>query len=290
MTNRLFLFTAIIALAFSSCKKDEYILVPDNEPPPDGTISTLTKETYANKVYISLLGRKPEPAEMDDAVSILSKNNLSEDNRHELLDGILESDMYFDRMYDVYRGEILNQLDTSEITNQIYVFQFLLTDTAYQSVWDLLQEEIIRLQSLKDIPKHLKNGSLDAKGMFIRLIDNPFYDDINMGSENFVVSAFQHFFFRYPIAAELENGVLMVEGFQSVVLNQSGNSKEDFITALFNSDDYYEGRARDLYNRYLFRDPTTLENDEHSTLYKTSDNYSELQKAILSLDEYVGIK
>jgi hypothetical protein len=110
-----------------------------------------------------------------------------------------------------------------------------------------------------------------------------------MGTENFVRATYENFLFRYPTEYELEQAKTMVDGFNSILFLENGNSKDDFLDIFFDSDDYYESRARDLYNKYLFREPDSEEMVEGAILYKQSDDYKLLQKSILTMDEYVGI-
>jgi hypothetical protein len=111
-----------------------------------------------------------------------------------------------------------------------------------------------------------------------------------MGTENFVISMFQHFMFRYPTLQELEDGKKMVDGFYAYLFYQEGNTKDDFIRIFFDSDAFYEGRVRDLYKRYVFREPLIQELKNGTDLYKTTNNYKAVQKLILTSDEFVGIK
>ena len=111
-----------------------------------------------------------------------------------------------------------------------------------------------------------------------------------MGTENFVVSMFQHFFYRYPTDDELARSKNIVDGFEDVIFLQTGTTRDDFITIFFGCDNYFEGQARDLYLRYLFREPTSEEMSVKAMSYKGSLNYKQLQKDILSTDEYIGLK
>ena len=61
------------------------------------------------------------------------------------------------------------------------------------------------------------------------------------------------------------------------------------MNIIFNTDNYFESQVRELYIRYLFRQPTSIEMTTYATDYKTDLDYKKLQKSILSLDEYVGI-
>ena len=46
---------------------------------------------------------------------------------------------------------------------------------------------------------------------------------------------------------------------------------------------------RELFARYLFREPTSAEQSFYTQRYKSNQNYKLLQRDILSLDEFVGI-
>jgi hypothetical protein len=135
----------------------------------------------------------------------------------------------------------------------------------------------------------MANGTLTVEGMLRRCVNNSFYDDINMGSENFVVSNFQHFLLRYPTLSELEQGKQIVEGFEGTLLFRVGTSKNDFIDIVFNSDNFKEGMVRKLFTRYLFRSPANEELFVFTEKYKTSASYKELTKAIMVTDEYSGL-
>jgi len=64
-----FLIIVFIALV-GGCKKDEALVdVPNNQAPPDNTIASVVKENYVNKVYISVLGRKPDANELNSGLS-----------------------------------------------------------------------------------------------------------------------------------------------------------------------------------------------------------------------------
>lgn len=284
------LYIIVFFCLSAGCKKaDELIVVPGNQAPPDYTISSIIKENYVNKVYISVLGRKPDVNELNSGLSHINQHNLTDADRVVFLDEVFAKPTYNQRSCEIASVKLLTSFDTSAITQMIYTFQFLLTDSSYISVWPQINMEIARLQQLKNIPNDLNNGTLTTIGMHKRLINNYFYDQINMGTENFVVSSFQHFMDRYPTDNELEQSSAMVNGLSGVVFLIQGNTKEQYMNIIFNTDNYFESQVRELYIRYLFRQPTSIEMTTYATDYKTDLDYKKLQKSILSLDEYVGI-
>jgi hypothetical protein len=279
----------LVTVAISGCKKDE-ILIPDNQAPPDSTISTLVFENYVTKCYISLLGREPSSSEESSAVAILSNGNLNEASRQEMLNLIVANEGYSQKIIEYNAIKLLNSaFDTTEIQTQIFVYTSLLSDPQYAPFYDLINEIIDDLETLLSTPEELANGTIGVREMHRRMVSNDIYDQINMGSFNFVLSLFNNFLFRDPTSEEHNAGITMVDGFVAVVFFETGNSKEEFIDIFLSSDDYYEGQVRDLYLRYLFREPTSEEQGYHSARYFNSDDFDQLKKDILSLDEFVGL-
>lgn len=282
-----FLFCTFIF--FAACKKTEEVTIPNNTSPQDNTISELTKKNYINKVYISVLGREPNSTELTTDLSILNSGNFSTEKRNLFLDNVLSKSGYDFRNWIIASNELLNATDTADVRFYILVYNSLLSNSTYQNFWPVIRIEIHKMELLYSVPQALEGDSVDIIGMHKRCVNNYFYDQINMGTANFVTATFQNFLFRYPTDAELTNGMNMVDGFNASLFFQTGNSKDDFISIFFNSDNYYEGQVRALFLRYLFRQPTSEETASFGVKYKLDKNYKELQKRILSLNEYVGI-
>jgi hypothetical protein len=286
---RVFGLVFFFIVLVSSCKKDSEVIIGDNAPPPDGTISNVVKENYVNKSYISVLGRKPSSVELSAGISILNQHNLSVADRNLMLDNIFAASGYNQRMYDINVATLLNNLDTAQITQEIGLFAYLLTQPQYALQWQQIQVEKTKLELLKASVTDLNSGAISTIGLHKRCSNNFFYDQINMGTENFVISMFQNFLYRYPTEEELVQGKQIVDGFEGVLFLQTGTVKDDFVSIFFGSNNYFEGQVRDLYLKYLFREPTSVEMSAKASIYKSSLNYKSLQKEILSTDEYVGI-
>lgn len=264
-------------------------MVPDNTLPPDGTISNIVVESYVNRAYISVLGRKAEPDEFASAEVTLRADNLSPTNREAFLQTIIGTDEYYDNLFEVGRSLYMNSIDTTDIQDQIFLFGLLLQDPQYADIYPVIIDERNRMELVLDIPADLKSGSLNVVEMHNRLIYNYIYDQINMGTQNFVISMFQNFLLRYPSGEELENSELMINGFPSQIFLESGRDKMDFMRIFFESGDYYEGQVRDAYSRFLFREPDTEEKESLSTEFKDTNDYAGLLITILSTDEYIGL-
>lgn len=287
--STLVLLALAIVLAHSGCQKDD-IIIEDNTAPPDSTIATLVVENYIAKCYIGLLGRDPSETEEQAAITLLRSNNMSVASRKEMIDDILEDVEYRDKILEYNSIKLLNTpFDTTEINTQLFIYNQLLNDPQYAPFIDLIQEVIDGLETLAATPTDFRNGTIGMQEMHRRLVSNDIYDQINMGSFNFVLSLFNNFLFRDPSQEEHDAGITMVDGFVAVLFYETGNSKEQCIDIFLNSDDYFEGQVRELYLRYLFREPTSEEQSYHAIRYRDSGNYERLQKDLLSTDEFAGL-
>ena len=285
MKKLLFLFFALI---ISSCNKVEEVIVGNNTFPPDNTIENTIIETYINKLYISIIGREPIESEFLSNFYILREANLSQESREIVIDGVLNKEEYYDNLFKLECEHLLLGLDTADINQNILVLNALLTTAqGLDSIYFV--DALEKMLKLQEVLPGLCDGSISNMEMHKRMVNNNFYDEINMGAENFVVSMFQSFMQRYPTLSELENGKLMVNDNNASVFFIPGNSKQDFIDIFIESDEYYTGQTNILFNRYLFRDPTSEESVNYSLDYINSQDYKLLQRRILSTNEFIGL-
>jgi len=152
----------------------------------------------------------------------------------------------------------------------------------------LLQAEIDKLVALKELPQDLLQGAINRTEMHRRIAFNSFYDEINMGSQNFVLSIFEYFLGRYPTEAEEQVSIEMVDGFGGILFGKEGKSKADFLEIFLSSTDYIEGQVIDVYNDFLLREPISTEMLEATLMYQEGD-YGEMLKLVLSKNEVLGI-
>lgn len=289
-TLSLLLLLGILVLsALGSCTKEELTTINGNVAPPDSTIASTIYTGYINKAYIALSGREPTSDELNNAMALLTENKLSVESRAEMIATIMTKEAYRSNLYLVAGDKLLNGYDTSEIQLYRGVLSNALQDSSLMFAWPQVQEQLTTLDLLLSIPQDVYSNQITVKEMYRRMANNYVYDQINMGSENFVLSIFDHFLLRYPTEAELREGVTMVDGFNALLFLTEGDSKSDFLDIFFNCNEYYEGQVRDLFQRHLFREPTDEELAQFTILFKNSDDFSTLQSAILSTDEYVGL-
>lgn len=278
-----------LILIVSACGKDP-IIIDGNTPPPDGTVETAIVDNYINKLYISMLGREPSAVEFNDAQTLLA-DNASTTSRQELIDIVHSNEEYFDNLFDIYRNDYLNGGDTVELREgYIELYESFIEEETNPILLEIYQDDYQKLVDLYNLGEDLKNGSINTVEAHIRCVNNLVYDDINMGTENYVVSVFQNFAHRYPTLDELELASIMVDGEQSSILGENGDSKTDFNTIFFSHYGYFEGVVIDAYRKLLFRDPTPAEASYLTVAFMSNYDYKELQKHLLASDEFLGIE
>lgn len=274
----------LLTFMLISCTKYEIEEVSGNTAPDEILATQVMKEAYVNRLYISLTGRKASSSEFDSAMDELG-TSADISSREAVVNLVFSTEDYTIRLYDIARGDYLESLDTSVIRSDYNQVVFAL-QTATGPTREYLLEAKAEFEALLEIPEGLIDHSIDVTEMYRRVVNNVYYDDINMGSENFVVATFQNFLFRYPTNVELENGTTMVDGQPSSVFLKAGNSKEDFIDIFFDTDDYAEGIVINLFRKYLFREPSTEEMYTWTNEFLLNKDFSQIQKSILTSDEY----
>ena len=280
-----FIFSVLI---ISSCTKIADVIVGDNTLPPDNTIESTTIENYINKLYISVIGREPTDTEFSTDFDIFRSANLSQSSREIVIDGLLNKAEYYNNLFKLESEHLLLGADTSDINQNIHVLNVLLSNSqGLDSIY--FAENLARMMKLQEVLPGLANGTIFNIEMHKRMVDNGFYDEINMGTENFVVSMFQNFINRYPTMSELQSGKTMVDGGNASIFLVSGNKKADFINIFLESDEYFTGQTNILFNRYLFRAPTSEESINFSLDYINTQDYQLLQSRILSTNEFIGL-
>ena len=104
MRKALFLFAIVI---IASCTKVEDVLVDGNIIPPDNTIENTTIENYINNLYIRTIGREPTTSEFDANFETLREDNLDQESREEVIDGILTKEEYYNNLFKLESANIL---------------------------------------------------------------------------------------------------------------------------------------------------------------------------------------
>lgn len=278
----------VLLLCVSGCKQKtwEVVEVSKEIKGADPTASIFQIEAYIYNIYIGLTGRKPSTSEFQEARKLLIGSQADRISRVAFVRSIFDKEEFYFNLYDLMRKDVMEDTDTITIREEYEEAVQRLSDPGYQSQWaryeEIKQEYEMLMQSVPD----LKADQMGLTGLYRRGVDNDIYDEINMGSENFVVSNFTFFLGRYPTEQELAEGKKMIDSRSAMLFLQSGNNKHDFLNIFFQSLDYKEGLIRRLFERYLYRAPSAYERDIYIERLGEDKEYKELIVALFSSDEY----
>lgn len=288
----------LFSLVLNSCQKDEItthknLTIPGNIPPPYHGIPTVLVENYVSKLNIDLVGLKPEEIKKEEDVVFLESENLSESARETVIEEILNLDAYHDRLFQVISNLLLNGMGYDEVEAVQTEYEFV-RDFVYQSgdtfTGQFFDNELNKLQLVLDAPAEYKNGTITLNEYFKRMCYNLIYDEINMGSENFVISCFENFFKRNPTVDELSLGVKMVDGDPTKLLLGEGRNKTEFLDIMVFNTEFYQGRVLDAFRTLLLREPTSGELQTITNDFQSADDYRLVQITIAKTDEYAGFE
>ncbi len=277
-----------------SCKKEtivQNVIIEDNTAPPYNEVTTVQIQNYVNKIYIDLLGREPLDVELTATTSDLKSNSLSDASREQLLTNLMSSEEYYKRFYEIYQTSYLPGVTSGELDLTIYIFE-VERDQAIQNgnngLAQLYNAELALMYALRNARVDYQNGNITINEFMFILTRNSFYDEINMGTENFVLSCFENFLKRTPTDAELIESVNMVNGNPALVFLQDGNNKVDFINILLGIPEFYQGLAIDIYNQLLVRNPSSQEMVDAIFMLDDTQDYQAVQRLVMKSDEYAG--
>ncbi len=291
--------TGIILLLvplFFACKKQtitthENLIVDGNTPPPYEGVSTTQINVYVDKLHIDILGLQANNTDLNTFSSYLKQQQLSEAARDSVINVLLAKDEYYDRLFSSLSSRMLESLNKFEIKQEELSYDFI-AQYLY-SIQDTLNAQIVEVERdkfafLHDCDSLYRVGAITLNQFYKAFCDNEAYDEINMGSFNFAVSCFENYFFRAPTVDEGENGKKMCDGESVPMLHGDGNSKEDFMNLIINSDEFYQGLVIENYTLFLARKPTSYETFVGTQIVKTGNDLKALKRSILRGDEYAG--
>lgn len=286
----------LIVFIFFSCKKQtitqhENLIIDGNVVPPYDGISSTQIKVYVNKLHIDLLGIQADDTTLDVFTAYLKQQELTEVSRDSVIDVLLAQDEFYDRLFTTLCARLLESISRYEIQQEAATYYFVaqqqysIGDTTFGQYVDFLADKLTKLSHCDSL---YRIGDISLNEFYGTFSDNPIYDEINMGSLNFVISCFENYLFRAPTVTEETNGVDMVDGQSAPLLHGDGNSKFDFIDLVTTSDEFYEGLVIENYTSYLGRQPDSYEMYAGSQLVKSGADLKGLKKSILHSDEYAG--
>lgn len=297
MFNKSLLLILLGIIFFSSsCKKEtitthENLVVEGNTPPNYNGISTTQLKIYVNKMYVDLLGIQPNDSVLTAHAAYLKLNDVSLASRDTVIDVILTKNEYYDRLFNILSTKMLEGASRYTINQEVITYDFIAQqlyatgDTLDAQIVEVFRDQLIFLNNSDSL---YRVGSITLNQFYAAFCTNTMYDEINMGSLNFAVSCFENYFYRQPTTMETNNSVEMVDGASKALLGSDGNSKQDFIDIITNSDEFYQGLVIDNYRTYLSRTPSSYETFVAAQTIKNTNSLTELKKSVLRTDEYAN--
>lgn len=290
--------TIISSCFFFSCMKDPIIeeihkdtTINNNNPPPYTGVSDDKITAYINKLYIDLLGRAPTGTEITTSLNYLDENGLAEASRDTVIQHLIKTKTYYDRLFYINANEFLNGTDSTAIKDEILLIEYIYyLDSVAGNYGTLIYYtyELNRLYWLQTISANWMNGTIPMNEYYAAFINNYFYDQVNMGTENFVKGTFDDLFRRAPTVEELMQGENIVNNVAGILFLQNGGSKGEYVTIVTTCDAFYEGLVKKTFEQLLLRDPTSAEEGTYTTQLKSTLNYQQFEKELMKTSEYAG--
>ncbi len=286
---------SILSLFFASCAKDsvihEDLIIDGNVAPPIDGVSQITLNSYINNLYIDLFGRAATESELMEQSDYLIEFDYSVDAREDIVENLMTSWEYYKNINVLTTQKYLVSLDSFSLKSQIDYWVYIIdiyydTGLDVEALYYTIENEKLILLSTAHV--ELYEGSIFIDEYFKRFINNYFYDMVNMGSENFVISCFQNLFHRYPTDDELLDAVSMVDGASSQIFLQDGSSKSDFIDIIIHSPEFYQGQTIDVFNSLLARAPNSEEMDMYGQEMMDVNHFNSVKIKLLISEEYAG--
>ena len=293
------LFLIILSGLFTDCKKEpvnksyyQDTVISGNIAPPYDGVSSIKVNNYINRLYIDLLGREPLDTEISSGYTTLVNGALSQTTKESFINDLITKNEYYDRFFDIYSTKMIAGHDSVEILYSYLELKYI-TDSLLIPNGDSLTTHVVliemgRLEDLMAAKNDYKNDIISINEFIRRLMMNNIYDEINMGTENFVLATFENMFHRFPTENEKTASESIVDGQPDILFLQSGNTKLDFSYIVTSCDEFYQGVIIDLYKIYMLREPTTQEVLEDLEGFKQTGIISSIQLNLLTSNEYAG--
>lgn len=278
-----------------SCSKDN--VFTDNPIPPNNTISTLTVEQYVNRCFVDLLGRGATSDELNQFVEALESDNFSVNSRKSFIASLQTTEgfkqQYLNKVYVDMKARYLDALNEDEIQQEanFWLNQALQAQTLGDALaYNILMLERNKIMSILNMALYWENSSIDYAASAKTMMFNSLYDDLNMGTFNFIYASFDQNFYRYPTDQEYNQLYAPIEyNGPGIFFQQNVSNKSEMLDVLIESTEFKEGLVRWFYRSYLIREPEAQELTDGIAYWSTQNDFNGFIQKILSDDEYAGI-
>ena len=286
MLSRICTSLILLSLLLASCARDN--IVPVDKLPADSTITQIELENYINKTHIALLNRKPTQAELTQSLQQLDVDRYNRSIRDTYVLGIQDLDRSKWAIWQFLSDRILDGIDTTQVRESADIFQYRVDNSGTQNEKDYWQWLLDRTNNNLVALEGWYNQDSTYNSLVGWMVRMPIYDEINMGTENFVVSIYQHYYHRYPTDHELTQASKMVDRQWGLLYGVNGNSKADFLNIFLNQGEFQQGLIINAFESYLNRIPTTIESDKHHHHLNNGWDYLKLQRYLLTSSEFIN--
>lgn len=285
--SRQILFSLLsISFLLASCGRDTF--VPVDNLPADSTITQVELENYINRTHIALLNRKPTASEFAQSLQQLDINRYDRGIRDAYITNIQDMQRSKWAVWQFLSDRILDGTDTADVYWSAQWYQERVNNSGTQNEQDYWQGLLDRTNNNIATLNGWYSNDSTYDALIAWMVRMPVYDEINMGTENFVVSIYQHFYHRYPTDHELEQASDMVDRQWALLYGANGNSKADFIKIFTAQGEFKQGIIINVFESYLNRLPTTAESDRFLDHLSNDWDYQQLQRYLLTASEFVN--
>lgn len=285
-----------VFLSLTSCEKEEQLThaeatVENNEIPNYDGVSIVLINNYVNRYYIDLLGVQPLDSILNTRASTISTDPKNIELRDSLIQLTLHDTIYFSRFFSTTSLRFIEGIEIDELKQKQE--EFKASRAIFEAEGDSLKVqyidyELLKTDSLINATQRLRNNEIDLKAFYRAFCFNNVYDDINMGSLNFVIACFENLFGRQPTSDELNRAIDMVDGNSTYLFLSAGNSKSDFLSIMLNNPEFLIGRVYEVYEQLVQRKPSSSETIAGVQFIKNQPNLKPLQVSVAKTEEYAG--
>lgn len=294
----------LISFFISSCKKEANV-IGNNTPPNYAYVPTVTIENYINRLYLDLLGREPLPTEMAPDLKLLKDSVLSVGARKIIINRLQNDETfiagdssysiaYYNRYYSMLKARMLESVEDDFIHEKIGEIQGALAGaiaSGDSAEAGKIRMQITQMEELLAVRYDCRNEHIGIDSIYIRLINNNIYDQINMNTFNFINACFDNMYYRFPTTEEYTTSFNMIEYNQSgALLGRSGASRNDYLHIVTSSDEFYQGIVQWVFKSLLARNPTSVEVSRLLPIIRDLHSYKQLQMEVMITDEYANFK
>lgn len=277
---------AVLFALLASCGNDT--IIPVDNLPVDSTITQIELENYINRTHIALLNRKPSENELAVSIQQLNIDPYNRNIRDSYVSNIQSMQRSKWAVWQFLSNRILDGIDTADMNSGVLLYQYRVDNSGTQNEKDYWQGLLDRVLGNITALDGWYAGDTAYGDLISWMVRLPVYDEINMGTENFVVSMYQHFYHRYPTNHELEQASRMVDRQWGLLYGTNGNSKVDFLGIFLESGEFKQGIIINQFESYLGRIPNTTETDKFLNHLNAGWDILRLQRYILTSSEYVN--